>query len=71
MKKIKVKILTYSGASIRSVFQACLKTSEAPPISKLPLTATKISAPNIETVCTTSVQTTALIPPLKKYTNKL
>lgn len=49
--------IVYIGASIRPVFQASLNTTLDPPKSKVPLAATIINAPNIETVCITSVQT--------------
>lgn len=57
---------TYIGASILPLFQALSKTISAPPKSMVPLTATRINAPNIENVCTTSVHTTAFKPPLKR-----
>lgn len=55
--------LNYLGASILFVSMALLKTILAPPKSMVPFTATSIKAPNIDTDCTTSVQTTAFKPP--------
>lgn len=54
---------TNFGGSILSVFKAALNSSPTPLISMVPLMATRISAPSMEIVCTTSVQTTAFSPP--------
>lgn len=59
------------GVSSLPVSIADPNTVPTPPCKLMvPLTATKIKAPNIENICTTSVHTTALRPPLRINMNE-
>jgi len=62
-------IFTNLGISNRPLSEFRFHTSWNPPTSIVPLIIITIIAPNMSTLCTTSVQTTAFNPPWKK--NKL